>query len=192
MKRHIPLNLLAIMVISALIGFGLAMLVLNSNLFSRADQRSAPALIPLSQRALAREGAPAPNFTLADFNGASVSLVDLRGRPVLINFWASWCPPCLKETPALIEAYEALIREGRQVAFVGIGTSDESENLRRFAREYAIPYIVLEDLDGKVSDAYGVRGMPTTFFVDSNGIVRRIWNGELRKEQVLQFMRELR
>ncbi|MFN3705282.1 MAG: TlpA family protein disulfide reductase [Thermoflexales bacterium] len=190
MKRGFPFGLVAIMLASSLVGVGLALLVLNSDWFARPAR--GPALVSLSQRALASEGALAPNFTLTDLDGKAVSLAELRGQPMLINFWASWCPPCLKETPALAEAYRTLIREGRRVVFIGVGTNDTSENLRRFAEEQSIPYLVLFDAEAKVSDVYGVRGMPTTFFVDSSGVIQRIWNGELRKEQVLQFMRELR
>jgi len=174
---------------AALVGVGLAVLVLSSS--SAAQQSGLPVLSPPT-RALLREGAPALEFTLNTFDGRPVSLSDLRGKPTLINFWASWCPPCLEETPALIAAYNELKRTNPDIEFIGIGTNDGQDNLRTFAENNRIPYLVVTDPDGKVSDAYGVLGMPTTVFVDSSGIVRRIWNGAIRQEQVVEIMRGLR
>ncbi len=187
-RSSFPAATLIVVVISALIGVGLALLVINAN---QAATQSPGVLAP-SMRMVLREGAPAPTFTLRTLDGQTVALADLRGKPVLINFWASWCPPCLKETPALIAAYETLRAEGREIAFIGIGVNDDPQNLRRFAENNQIPYFVVEDSDGSVSDSYGIRGLPTTVFLDSQGIVRRVWNGEIRKDTVLEIMRSLR
>jgi thiol-disulfide isomerase/thioredoxin len=108
-----------------------------------------------------------------------------------VNFWASWCPPCLKETPALIEAYNELKAENPNIEFVGVGTNDEKANLVKFAENNNVPYVMVDDSDSKVSDAYAVRGMPTTFFIDSAGIVRTVVNGEIKKDKVLELMRSL-
>lgn len=188
-KRSFPFGLILLGAAAALVGVGLALLVLSSS--SAAQQRGLPILSP-STRALLREGAPAPEFTLKTLDGRPVALSDLRGKATLINFWASWCPPCLEETPALIAAYDELKRTNPNVEFIGIGTNDDRANLQKFAENNHIPYIIVEDPDGKVSDAYGVLGMPTTVFVDGNGVVRRIWNGAIKKEQVIEIMRGIR
>ncbi len=186
--RSFPFGLVLLGAAAALVGVGLAVLVLSSS--SAAQQNGLPVLSP-STRALLREGAPAPAFTLNTLDGRPISLADTKGKAILINFWASWCPPCLEETPALIAAYNELKQADPNIEFIGIGTNDDRANLQQFAENNRIPYIVVEDPDGKVSDAYGVLGMPTTVFVDSNGIVRRIWNGAIRKEQVIEIMRGL-
>ncbi len=98
----------------------------------------------------------------------------------------------IEETPALIQAYDELKREGRTVEFVGIGTNDEVDNLKKFAANNTVSYVLVADPDGKVSDAYGVLGMPTTVFVDSSGIVRKIHTGAIKKEQVLEMVRGLK
>jgi len=188
-EKSSPSALILLGVAAALVGVGLAVLVLSSS--SAAQRNGLPVLSP-STRALLREGAPAPEFTLNTFDGRPVSLSDLRGKPTLINFWASWCPPCLEETPALVAAYDELKQANPDIEFVGIGTNDDRENLRKFAEDNRIPYLIVEDPDGRVSDAYGVLGMPTTVFVDSSGIVRRIWNGAIMREQVVEIMRGLR
>lgn len=187
--RSFPLGLILLSAAAALVGVGLAVLVLSSS--GAAQQSGLPILSP-SARALLREGAPAPEFTLETLDGRPVALSDLRGKAALINFWASWCPPCLEETPALIAAYDELKRTNPNIEFIGIGTNDDRANLEKFAENNRIPYIIVEDPDGKVSDAYGVLGMPTTVFIDGSGIVRRIWNGAIKKEQVVEIMRGIR
>ncbi len=187
--RKFPVGLVVVILAGALIGGGLAMLVLGTN--SAANQ-SGGLTIATSSRALLREGQPAPRWTLNTLDGKPVNLSDMQGKPALINFWASWCPPCIEETPALIQAYDELKGEGRSMEFIGIGTNDKVDNLKKFATNNDVSYVLVADPDGKVSDAYGVLGMPTTVFIDSNGIVRKIHNGAIRKEQVLEIMRGLK
>jgi cytochrome c biogenesis protein CcmG/thiol:disulfide interchange protein DsbE len=186
-KRGLPINLMVIAGVALLIGAGLAFLVLSSNNAANNGMIA----IPTSSRTLVREGMPAPQVALNTLDGKPVSLAGLKGKAVLVNFWASWCPPCMEETPALIEAYNELKKGNPNVEFVGIGTSDDKANLAKFAANNKIPYLVLDDADSKVSDAYAVRGMPTTFFIDSAGIVRSVWNGEIKKDKVLELMRGL-
>jgi peroxiredoxin len=187
-RRGLPMGLIVIAAIALFMGVGLAMLVLSSN---NASQGGVIA-IPTSSRTLIREGMPAPQFALNTLDGTPVALADLRGKAVLVNFWASWCPPCIEETPALIEAYNELKAENPNIEFVGIGTNDEKANLVKFAESYQVPYLMLDDADGRVGDAYAVRGMPTTFFIDSAGVVRTVWNGEIKKDKVLELMRGLK
>ncbi len=188
-EKRFPVGLLVVVVVGALVGGGLAVLVLGTN---NAANRAGGLVIPTSSRALLREGQPAPTWTLNTLEGKPIALAELKGQPALINFWASWCPPCIEETPALIEAYNELKGEGRAVEFVGIGTNDELDNLKKFATNNDVSYLLVADPDGKVSDAYGVLGMPTTVFVDSNGVVRKIHSGAITKAQVLDVMRGLK
>ncbi len=174
--------------VGILVGVGLAVLILSS---STTQPANLPSLSSASTSRL-RVGAPAPDFTLSTFDGQTVSLSALRGKRVLINFWASWCPPCLEETPALIAAYDELRRSDPNIEFIGVGTNDDPENLRKFAENNRIPYPVVDDSSSEVSDAYGVLGMPTTVFVDSSGVIQRIWNGAIKQSQVVEIMRALR
>jgi peroxiredoxin len=183
--RRNPLALLVLFAGAILFGVGAAFIIL-----SYTQQDTTITSVPLGASALLREGKPAPQFTLKTLDGAqSISLADLRGKTVLINFWASWCPPCIEETPDLIAAYAQLADPN--VVFVGIGLQDENANLRTFAADNKISYLVVEDPDGKVGDAYGVRGMPTTIYIDSDGIVRKIVNGAVRKDAVVEQMTAL-
>ncbi len=187
-KRNLPLGLIVILAAAFFVGIGLALLVLSNS----SAPNGGMIAIPTSSRTLVREGMPAPKFALNTLDGKPVALADLKGKAVLVNFWAAWCPPCIEETPALIAAYNELKRENPDIEFLGIGTNDDRTNLVKFAENNQIPYLVLDDADGKVSDAYAVRGMPTTFFIDSAGIVRTVWNGEIKKDKVLELMRGMK
>ena len=115
-------------------------------------------------------GKPAPGFTLVDLNGAEVALEGLRGRPVVINFWATWCQPCIAEHGLLQQA--AQIYEGR-VHFLGIIYQDEERLIRRFLESRGSWGPSLVDPGSEVAISYGVYGAPETFVLDSNGQVFR-------------------
>ncbi len=111
----------------------------------------------------------APDFTLAQLNGVPLTLSDFRGKPVLLNFWASWCPPCRRELPALQSAYA---KYGDNIGFVAVDVKEDPGTAAAFVREMGLTFPVALDLDGQVSDMiYEVRGIPTTIFVDAQGVV---------------------
>ncbi len=171
--------------IAALFGFGAGLLIATS-----AGQPAAPISLPAAPvMQFLRENEPAPDFALQTFDGQTVRLSDFKGRPVLINFWASWCPPCKEETPDLIAAYNEL--KEVNPAFIGIGTQDDTGKLKQFAEQYQVPYLVVEDPLGKVSNQYRVLGLPTTFLIDRDGILRRIINGVVTRNQIITDMRGL-
>lgn len=139
-------------------------------------------------------GRPAPDFTLNTLDGKPVSLESLRGKKVLVNFWASWCPPCVQETPELKAAYAQLqANEGAQkIAFVGIGYQDKLENLQAFVKDNNIEYTTVEDPDGKVGDAYLVLGMPVSVFIDSAGVVQKVKVGTVKQTEVIQAFGQMK
>lgn len=118
-------------------------------------------------------GRPAPAFELEALDGRRVALRDLRGRPLVINFWASWCTECRKEHPLLMAAHE---RFGDRIAFLGIVFQDSAGNVRDYLVEMGDvkngSYPNLKDPGARVAIDYGVYGVPETFFVDRRGVVR--------------------
>lgn len=141
-----------------------------------------------SERApLAAEGR-APSFDLPRVGAADqrVTLEQFRGRPVLVNFWASWCVPCRKEMPALQAAYE---RAGGRVAFVGVNEKDGASGAVDFQRSTGVRYPSGYDPQGTVGRRFGVRGLPTTVFVDASGqlVGRRL--GEVSADELRDLIR---
>jgi peroxiredoxin len=129
-------------------------------------------------------GQVAPDFSLPLLNGGSVRLSDLRGQPVVLNFWATWCPPCIEEMPAL----EALWQQtSGQVVVLGVDQGERVETVARFLETTApVTFPILMDPDQVVGYRYYVRSLPTTFFIDANGIIREIRVGGPLAESFLQ------
>lgn len=117
-----------------------------------------------------RVGAPAPDFTLATADGGSVSLAELRGKVVVLNFWATWCPPCRVEMPALDQLQRDL--GGQGVVVLAVNQLEDAPKVAGFMRDNGLAMSAALDLTGEVNRAYGVRGLPTTYFVDREGVIR--------------------
>lgn len=115
----------------------------------------------------ALEGRVAPAFSLATTDGGTVSLAELRGKPVIINFWSTWCQPCRQEHPLLLTAPAAF----PDVVFLGVVYADEPAKVRAYLKTGGQAYPHLIDPGGRVSIDYGVAGVPETYFVDVNGKV---------------------
>lgn len=114
-------------------------------------------------------GDRAPDFQLQNTAGELVSLKSLQNSGVVLNFWATWCAPCIEEMPALIALHRELLSKGAQV--VAIAVDDDIETVRNFKRQYDIPFELLLDNDGKVRDAYRVEGYPETFLLKKGGYI---------------------
>jgi peroxiredoxin len=178
--NRFPARLVALAAAAALFGFGAAYLVLQTSAPGSGPGFTAP---PAPR--LLREGQAAPEFALDTLDGKTVRLADFRGKRVLINFWASWCGPCVIETPDLVAANKALREANRNVVFLGVATQDAPADVQRFAETKNVDYAILLDPKGVVGNAYGVFGLPATFFIDESGVVRRIVSGAITRERVL-------
>jgi peroxiredoxin len=125
---------------------------------------------------VAAVGRPAPRVELPGLRGGRVRLADLRGRPVVLNFWASWCPPCLAEMPEFQRVHQRL---GDRVAFLGVNQRDQLQAAEQLARSSGVTYPLAVDPAGRAFDAFGGLGMPTTVLIGADGTVADIFAGQL-------------
>ena len=127
-------------------------------------------------------GTTAPVFSLADDRGASVSLAHYRGKVVVMNLWASWCPPCRAEMPDLQRLSAAYAARGVQV--VGVNEGESPQRAAAFAQSLGIHFPIWVDADQRYGRLYAALGMPTTVVIDRNGIVLKGFDGALTYEQM--------
>ncbi|HEY5626863.1 MAG TPA: TlpA disulfide reductase family protein [Nitrospira sp.] len=130
------------------------------------------AVSPVAQRGVVRAGDVAPNFQLRDMNGQIVALSDLRGKVVLLNFWATWCGPCRVEMPAMEQLYRSYPRKDFEILAVSTDAQGVAVT-RPFQQENHLTFPILHDADFRVGLTYGARTLPMTFMVDRQGIVRQ-------------------
>jgi len=131
-------------------------------------------------------GAPAPDFSLKDLTDNTVTLSNLKGQVVLINFWATWCGPCRVEMPAIQRRYDAFKDQGFTVLAVDF---DESlTEVSAFARALNLTFTVLLDPGGSVNDLYHVRGYPSTFIVDRTGVIKKLHIGLMTEKQLDNYL----
>lgn len=123
----------------------------------------------------------APDFTLTDLDGQRVSLSSFRGKPVLLNFWASWCPPCRKEMPELQKFHE---RYGDQITLIGVNWGENARTVKEFLESFGVRYLNLLDERGTAFVLYRLTGIPESFFIDPEGYIRGVWIGPLTAEEI--------
>ena len=114
-------------------------------------------------------GRQAPDFTLPLFSGGTLTLHTFKGKPVVLNFWASWCVPCREETPLLVRLHK--IYGPRGIVFVGVNIEDDERAARAFLAQYHVDYPAVRSIDDGLIDRYAVPGIPTTVFIGANGVV---------------------
>ena len=125
-----------------------------------------------------RESGMAPDFNLTDFDGRTVQLSDLRGQVVIINFWASWCPPCREEASYLEETWRKY--EDKGVVFIGVDWVDTEKEALAYIDEFDITYLNGPDIGTRIAQAYNIQGVPETFYVAKNGELRGVHIGPLK------------
>ena len=132
---------------------------------------------------------PAPDFTLTAADGSTVQLSALRGQVVLINVWATWCPPCRAEMPAIQSAYAEARDEGFTV--LAVNMQEDAGTVASFMEEHGLTFPALMDTDGRVSAAYQARVVPSSFFVDRAGVIRAIYRGPLPRSAIAGTLDQL-
>ena len=134
---------------------------------------------------------PAPAFTLQRLDGSGqVSLADLSGKVVVVNFFASWCLPCTQENPALVRVYERY--RSSDVVMLGVNYQESHENGLAYVKRMGIAWTTVADDDGRVALSYGVFGPPETFFIGSDGVIAGRHIGPIDEETLVTAIEKLR
>lgn len=134
-----------------------------------------------------RINAEAPDFSLTDLNGKEVKLSDLKGRPVMLNFWATWCPPCRTEIPILNKMYKET-HASDNYEILGVATQSDQQTISAFAKEFNMLFPVMPDAGSRVTSLYHVLPIPTTFFIDKDGIIRFIKSGPVDRPLMEKYL----
>ena len=134
----------------------------------------------------------APEFVLRDLDGNQHRLSDYRGQVVIINFWATWCPPCREEMPSMQRAWESLKNDGIHMLAINVG--EDEDTIFQFTANYPVDFSLLMDSDSGVINQWPVRGLPTTFVVDPKGRIsyRAIGGREWDDPALLSLVRALK
>ncbi len=137
-----------------------------------------------------RIGNPAKEFSVQD-SDRKVSLDQFRGQIVVLNFWATWCPPCLEELPSLMTMQERM--RGRGVVVVGVSIDVDQDAYHRFLKQQGINFLTVRDPQQKVAGLYGTTGWPETYIIDRQGVLRRKFVGAVdwNEPEVVQFLSRL-
>lgn len=143
--------------------------------------------VPLEQRLPPETEAPhpgflAPDFQLSTLEGETIRLSDLRGRPVIINFWATWCPPCRAEMPAFVREYKRYKDEG--LVILAVNQAESPAQVIPFRQKYGITFPILMDERQQVAGLYRIRALPSTYFVDPFGTIQDMVIGGMNEATV--------
>ena len=177
-------HLINTIILSALVFMGCD----NGNAQQKANQikKNRPKTVQKRVQKNSNQELIAPEFTLADLDGNWVSLKELKGKVVLLNFWGTWCGPCRQEIPAFIKLTEKYKKDGLEIVGITL-TSGSPENIQSFSDKWGINYTLLTDIEGNetqvVTAKYGqatgqrITGIPTTFIIDREGYIRQRYVG---------------
>lgn len=132
-----------------------------------------------------REGFLAPGFSLQTTEGETISLSDYRGQAVLLNLWATWCPPCRAEMPAIQKMYEKYKDQGFIVLAINMTYQDTPTAVEPFVQEYGLTFPILLEPNGDTAAQYELRSLPSSFFIDRNGIIQEVIIGGPMAEALL-------
>jgi peroxiredoxin len=165
---------------------------------SSSDSPYGPVALPETLNATnsgpaAEVGRAGPDFLLERPGGGELRFSDLQGQPVLLNFWASWCPPCREEMPDIVEAYER--HKGEGLVVLGVNLQEADSKIAAFVEDYGMEFPVAIDRSGDVGEAWRIggalEGLPSSYFIDAFGVVRQVSNQPLTAEDIEEGLAEI-
>jgi thiol-disulfide isomerase/thioredoxin len=140
------------------------------------------------QNAQSSIGTTAPDFMVTSIYGDSMRLSDLSGRPIMLNFWASWCGPCVEEMP-ILQAFSE--RYSNELMILGINADEPREDVLDFVEQNELTFPMLMDPDSRIQDLYRIRAFPTSYFIDQNGIIRAVHIGTLSEALLDRYLEQI-
>jgi thiol-disulfide isomerase/thioredoxin len=132
---------------------------------------------------------PAPELSLENIKGKLESLADFRDKVVLVNNWATWCPPCKAEMPTLVAFYNDHAKDGLMI--IAIEAGEPKEEVQKFVDQFQMPFAVWLDPDGKSLKAFKNGNLPSSYVIDRNGTIRLMWTGEINREALEKYVTPL-
>jgi len=137
-----------------------------------------------------RIGSAAPDFVVQD-SDRKVALHDFKGQVVVLNFWATWCAPCIEETPSLVEMAQKVKDQG--VTVVGVSIDVDGNAYHSFIKQHGVDFLTVRDPDQKAPSLYGTTGWPETFIIDRQGVLRRKFVGPVNwnDPEIVQYLTSL-
>ena len=171
-----------------LIGLGFGVLIF----FGILGRESALKVSELTQRSsqdrLPTMNAPAPNFELMNISEEVVSFDEYLGKPILLNFWATWCAPCRIEMPVIQNSFDEYDGE---LSVIAINNAESKEDVRAFVDEFGLTFDILLDPEAEIQRLYQINGYPTTFIIDSDGVIRVRHIGLITDDQLDRYISEI-
>ncbi|MCM3762938.1 thiol-disulfide oxidoreductase ResA [Alkalihalobacillus oceani] len=143
-----------------------------------------------ADRSVAKAGEGSVNFVLTDLNGERIELEDWKGKGVFLNFWGTYCPPCVKEMPVMEELYDEYRAQG--VEILAVNAAEPELTVQRFVDRYSLTFPIAIDKGRNVIDAYGISPLPTTVLIDEHGTIVHVHQGGMTEEMVRDFMERIK
>lgn len=186
-------NLMIVIALIGLIGWGIYDTSLSSsNKTEKGSEVEETATTSKNLEIGLQEGNKAPNFGLKTLDGQEVKLSDMVGKKVILNFWATWCPPCKAEMPHMQEFYEEQKNNQVTILAVNLTTSEKSsDNIGSFVKDYGLTFPIVLDSEGQVGQTYQAVTIPTSYIIDTKGVIRKKIVGPMDKEMMTELLQSV-
>lgn len=189
-------NGIVIVALAALVGWGVYDFVSSDNAEKSKStevlKQEEPSSTPVQNGQIVtgiEEGNKAPDFELETLDGNKIKLSDLQGKKVIVNFWATWCPPCKAEMPHMQEFYEEKSKDGVEILAVNLTTSEKNaNNVGSFVKDYGLTFPILLDRNGNIGRIYQAFTIPTSYVIDTKGFIQKRIVGPIDKEMMNELV----
>ncbi|MCM3568113.1 TlpA disulfide reductase family protein [Neobacillus mesonae] len=184
-------KILVVLVLGGLIGWG----IYNYTSSPAQSQIEVQKSKPVNSKSVEigfEEGNKAPDFGLQTLDGKNIKLSDMEGKKVILNFWATWCPPCKAEMPHMQEFYQEQKSHNVKILAVNLTTAEkDANNIAKFVKDYGLTFPILLDQNGEIGNSYQAFTIPTSYIIDTKGIIRKKIIGPMDKEMMTELINSI-